>query len=81
MVFFQLREAKAIGVREALKWLKEMNIDHVHVETNCLQGSKWDPKSIYDFLIINDIKEIARDFSNLCILFAKWSANKTLPTC
>lgn len=76
---FKPGEAEAIGVREALKWIKEMKLDHVQVETNCLQvikGIQNQPMVSSFDLIINDIEEIARDFSNLCFLFSKRSANK-----
>nr|GMC79519.1 uncharacterized protein LOC109189854 [Ipomoea batatas] len=53
-------EAEAIGIREVLKWLKEINVDNVQVEFDYLQ----------------DIQEIAREFLNICFVFIKLSMNR-----
>lgn len=79
MDVFKPDEAEAIGVKEALKWLEEKHIDDVQVETDCLKvfnGVCTDFLVTSFDLIINDIREIARDFSNLSFLFVKRSANK-----
>lgn len=73
----QAKEAEAIGVREALKWIKNLNLEMVQVEMDAqlvFQSLKsQNPISSFD-LIINDINGLARGY-NLSFLFAKRSAN------
>lgn len=72
-------EAEVMGVKEALKWLKENHIDGVQIETDCMKitnNIKHQALSTYFDLLLNDVKEIAKSFSRLSFLFAKRSANK-----
>ncbi|XP_019153886.1 PREDICTED: uncharacterized protein LOC109150431 [Ipomoea nil] len=62
---FKPKEDEAIGVREALKWIKDLQYDFIQLQLY----------SSFD-LIINDVKELAKDFLNINFLFAKRSANK-----
>ncbi|XP_019196024.1 PREDICTED: uncharacterized protein LOC109189854 [Ipomoea nil] len=72
-------EAEAMAVREALKWLKAQNMDFVQLESDCIkvvnsmQGSS---TTTYFDLIMQDIRDIAREFCNLSFLFVKRSANR-----
>ncbi|XP_019200084.1 PREDICTED: uncharacterized protein LOC109193683 [Ipomoea nil] len=77
---FRPNEAEAIGIREALTWIKDSNLDNIQVESGCLllvngiiHGH--DTFSSFD-LIISDIREIASDFDNISFLFAKRSTNR-----
>ncbi|XP_019181954.1 PREDICTED: uncharacterized protein LOC109177101 [Ipomoea nil] len=76
---FRSDEAEVMGVKEALKWLKELNVDCVEVEMDApkvitgLQSCK--VFTSFD-LILDDIRKLANDFVNLSFLFAKRSANR-----
>ncbi|XP_019181959.1 PREDICTED: uncharacterized protein LOC109177106 [Ipomoea nil] len=76
---FRSDEAEVMGVKEALKWLKELNVDCVEVE---MDGPKVITRlqickvfTSFD-LILDDIRKLANDFVNLSFLFAKRSANR-----
>jgi len=66
-------------VKEALKWLKELDAKYVEVESDslkvitCIQNNllltSWD-------LLTNDIRKLARGFVNLGFVFAKRSTNR-----
>nr|GMC92116.1 uncharacterized protein LOC109155154 [Ipomoea batatas] len=75
---FQPREAEAISIREALKWIKVMNVDRVQIETDALlviQGLN-NPKLISSFdLVLEDIRKLANDFQCISFMFVKRSAN------
>lgn len=77
---YKPNEAEAIAVREALKWIKEINLDNMQLESDCLQvinGINHPNALVSSFdLIINDVRKIALSFINLSFLFAKRSANK-----
>ncbi|XP_019153892.1 PREDICTED: uncharacterized protein LOC109150437 [Ipomoea nil] len=72
-------EAEAMAVREALKWLKSQNIlNFIQLECDCIKVINSVPTSstiTYFDLIMQDIRDIARDFCNLSFLFVKRSAN------
>lgn len=75
---FQVKEAEAIGVREALSWIKQLGYSYVEVEmdaANVLQEINhpfmFSPSSI----LIHDIKEIARSIPQANFSFVKRSAN------
>ncbi|XP_019189723.1 PREDICTED: uncharacterized protein LOC109184133 isoform X1 [Ipomoea nil] len=61
-------EAEAIGIREALKWLKLQSLDRICIESDCAKVIHV-IQSIsvvsYFNLILHDIQNLARDFSNL----------------
>lgn len=68
-----------MAVREALKWMKTQGWDHVQLESDCLKviQSVQNQTSISYFdLILNDIRNIAREFCNLSFLFVKRSTNR-----
>ncbi|XP_031127768.1 uncharacterized protein LOC116029864 [Ipomoea triloba] len=73
-------EAEAIRIREALKWIKVMNVDRVQIETDALlviQGLN-NPKLISSFdLVLEDIRKLANDFQCISFMFVKRSANTT----
>nr|GMD88427.1 uncharacterized protein LOC109155154 [Ipomoea batatas] len=75
---YNAKEAEAIAVREALSWIKELNIDYVQVETDALlviQGlQKNSCVSSFD-LILEDIHKLASHFLCISFMFAKRSAN------
>nr|GMC57892.1 uncharacterized protein LOC109177101 [Ipomoea batatas] len=76
---FKPDEAEALGVKEALKWLKELNEDQVEVESDSLKVTNDIPSGsmITSFdLIVNDIRKLASDFVNLSFLFGKRSADR-----
>ncbi|XP_019199772.1 PREDICTED: uncharacterized protein LOC109193373 [Ipomoea nil] len=76
---YKPNEAEAIGVREALKWLKALQYDNIHVEIDCLQVAKniHHQHLISSFdLILHDIRELAKSFTNVSFLFAKQSLNR-----
>nr|GMD20329.1 uncharacterized protein LOC109155154 [Ipomoea batatas] len=77
---YNAKEAEALAVREALSWIKELNIDHVQVETDALlviQGlQKNSCISSFD-LILEDIHKLASHFRCISFMFAKRSANST----
>lgn len=55
-----------------------MNMDQIQVEMDALFVWDWLQNSsmISSFdLILNDIREIAKDFTSVCFMFAKRSAN------
>jgi len=72
-------EAEVMGMKEALKWLKEINCDEVQIETDCIKTvnniNNHACLSYFD-LILNDVREVAKGFSKLSYSFAKRSANK-----
>ncbi|XP_019153457.1 PREDICTED: uncharacterized protein LOC109149921 [Ipomoea nil] len=72
-------EAKAIGEREALTWIKDSHLDNIQVESDYLEhvnGIIHGHNTFSSFdLIIDDIKEIVRGFDNISFLFVKRSAN------
>ncbi|XP_031096851.1 uncharacterized protein LOC116001092 [Ipomoea triloba] len=77
---FKPDEAESIAIREALKWIKNLHLDNLHVESDCqiaINGI------LHDFilnssleLIFDDIRKIASSFTNLSFMFAKRSANR-----
>lgn len=75
---FQPKLAEAIGVREALKWLKDMQYDNIQVETDALLVIKGLNNATTDSsfdLVLEDIRLIANDFHNISFAFVKRSAN------
>ncbi|XP_031107832.1 uncharacterized protein LOC116012436 [Ipomoea triloba] len=76
---FMPNEAEAMGVKEALKWVKSMNMDNLQVESDCLQvinGINSDLTISSFDLILNDVRKLASCFTNICFLFVKRSANR-----
>lgn len=75
---YQPKEAKVIRVREALKWMKDLNKNKVQIEIYVLQVLQslqlQNLDSSFD-IIINDISRIAKDFPNLSFLIVKQSVN------
>nr|GMD12674.1 uncharacterized protein LOC109155154 [Ipomoea batatas] len=75
---YHSKEAEAIGVREALKWLKIMELDTVIIESDALlvtQGINGVcGVSSFD-LILEDIRKLAKGFSCISFVFVKRSAN------
>ncbi|XP_031112158.1 uncharacterized protein LOC116016135 [Ipomoea triloba] len=77
------KEAEAIGMREALSWLKDTCLGEVDVETDSQLVFK--AISGHDFtsafgLIICDIKELASQINDVDFCFAKRSANRAAHT-
>nr|GMD59832.1 uncharacterized protein LOC109184133 isoform X1 [Ipomoea batatas] len=74
----QSREAEVISIREALKWIKGMNIDHVQVETDVLlviqRLNNYNLISSFD-LVLEDIRKLANDFNCISFHFVKRSVN------
>lgn len=76
---FQLKEAEAMSIREALSWLKKLNLEFVKVETDVLQVYNGILVESINFVLgfmLDDIKEMARGFSHLYFNFVKRSANR-----
>lgn len=76
---YQPRLAEAIGIREALNWIKSLGVCNVQVESDAStvidsirSESDW---TAYD-LIIEDIRSLAKSFSNISFVFARRSANR-----
>lgn len=72
-------EAEVMGMKEALKWLKEINIDGVQIETYCIKtvnNMNNNSSLSYFDLLLNDVRQLAKGFSMLSFSFAKRSANK-----
>nr|GMD72664.1 uncharacterized protein LOC109162712 [Ipomoea batatas] len=72
------KAGEAIGIRETLKWVKKMGLDHIQVESDAMlviQGlSNNACISSFD-LVLDDIREKARNFSSVSFSFVKRSAN------
>lgn len=76
---YSSKEAEAISVREALSWLKYRRMDNVQLEMDALQvyqNINSSSLSTHFDLLMNDIRELAKYFSNICFMFVKRSANK-----
>uniref|UniRef100_A0A803PII9 Reverse transcriptase domain-containing protein n=1 Tax=Cannabis sativa TaxID=3483 RepID=A0A803PII9_CANSA len=77
---FQAHEVEAIGIKEALSWIKDMGWANVIVESDCLrvindlENNKF-MASPY-FHIISDCKALLADVSNVSFQFVKRFANK-----
>lgn len=74
---FSTKEAEVIVVHKALKWTKSKQLDYIRIESNVLtiiQGlQNFSMNNSFDLL--NDIRKIASDFSNICCKFVKRSTN------
>ena len=76
---FSPHEAEALGVREVLSWLRGKQLDDVIIESDSQvtinhlrQSSCISPLGS----IIDDCKNLASHFANVCFKFVKRSANK-----
>lgn len=77
--YYNAKLAEAMGIREALKWLKSIQVDHAQIETDALlvvEAVKHSTCCTSFDLILNDIRNLADDFSSLSFVFVKRSANK-----
>ncbi|XP_019191714.1 PREDICTED: uncharacterized protein LOC109186242 [Ipomoea nil] len=75
---FSPREAEATAIREALSWIKELNLNKVSVETDSLQVVNSLKSSIGEssfHVILSDIKNVLCDFSHVFLSFVKRSTN------
>ncbi|KAK9217255.1 hypothetical protein WN943_005881 [Citrus x changshan-huyou] len=76
---FGPREAEALGIREALSWLKEYQLPCVIVEMNCLQVFQTPTEGFYGpngfDLIIEDCRELSRAIGEVKFSFVRRSAN------
>ncbi|XP_019161131.1 PREDICTED: uncharacterized protein LOC109157746 [Ipomoea nil] len=73
------RMAEALGVREALSWLKEIGVQRVDVEIDAQEffhAVRGEPGESYFDLVIDDIKDIASTIVDLQFLFVKRSGNQ-----
>ena len=72
--------AEALSCREALSWLKELDIDNVLVETECLGLHLAITNSSFDAtshgVIIQDCLDLLSNFDNNNFCFARRSANQ-----
>lgn len=75
---YQPKEAEAICMRKALKWLKEMKIDYVHIESYALlviqRLTNYNLVSSFD-LVIEDTCKLANEFQSISFSFVKRSTN------
>ncbi|KAM6549548.1 hypothetical protein CsatB_021224 [Cannabis sativa] len=71
--------AEAIGVREALSWIKNRNWPRVVVETDCLTVVQALRSSVHMISlfgqIINECKQLMLELSHVSVFFVKRSAN------
>ncbi|XP_060972219.1 uncharacterized protein LOC133038174 [Cannabis sativa] len=71
--------AEAIGIREALSWIKDSRWQDVYVETDCLnvvQAIHCSTEMISLFgLVIKDCKTLLANLNNVSVSFIKRSAN------
>lgn len=75
---FKPKEAEAFAMKETLSWLKTYNFDQVHIESNAklvVQGLKSELNDSSFDMILYDINDSIRHFSQVVILFVKRSAN------
>nr|GMC64734.1 uncharacterized protein LOC109164833 [Ipomoea batatas] len=73
------KEAEALGVREALSWIKQLNYTHVEVEmdaANVLHEINHPQGFSPVKVLIHDVKEIARSVPHVIFSFVKRSANR-----
>lgn len=65
---------EAFGVREALKWLKQLGFERVQIETDCNQvinALHSDQLISYFDVLTNDVKVLVREFFNLRFIFVR----------
>ena len=76
---FSPREAKAIGVREALSWLKDHNFNNIIIEMDAKQvfdSIKGPSGSSAFHAIIDDCKTLINEISCVKISFIRRSVNQ-----
>nr|GME05468.1 uncharacterized protein LOC109186242 [Ipomoea batatas] len=76
---FTPREAEAVAVREALSWIKTLNFDKVHVETDSLtvvQSLNQECGESSFHLVVKDIKNLLSCFAHVFLSFVKRSVNR-----
>lgn len=68
--------AEAVGIKEALKWVKSLGFDYIHVEVDALEivkdvhassSSSFSKTSI----ILDDIRETFREFTHVIFSFTR----------
>lgn len=77
-VSYQEKEAEAIGIKEALKWIKDKGFDRIQVEMDALlvlQGIQTESLITSFDLIVNNVRELAKHFNSVSFMFVKRSAN------
>lgn len=70
--------AEALAIRSSITWLKSRRCDAVQIETDALlvfQGLHSDSLASSFDLVLEDVRKIAKDFSNISFQFVKRSAN------
>lgn len=67
--------AEAIGIREALSWVKQKQMNEVEIETDCLQVAQAIRSSVSSFSYLGRVVEVCRkvlaSLKRLNILFSK----------
>ncbi|XP_031121078.1 uncharacterized protein LOC116024322 [Ipomoea triloba] len=77
---FNPPKPEVMGIRKALKWIRDLGIDNLQLESDCQQAilgifHSYDSVSYFDILL-DDVRYIASSFVNLSFLFAKRSTNR-----
>ncbi|CAH9142860.1 unnamed protein product [Cuscuta epithymum] len=77
------KEAEILGVREALSWLKENRWDCVDIESDASQvvSAIYNGGGVAQFgLIVEDVRDLMKDFNSISIAFIRRSANRVAHT-
>lgn len=82
---YKPKVAKVLAACEALSWTKNLRCNLMHVEVDVLQivkdfhNSSSSPYSISS-MILNDVKEISKDYTHVFFSFARRSTNRVVHT-
>ncbi|XP_031116510.1 uncharacterized protein LOC116020169 [Ipomoea triloba] len=77
--FFSVKEAEAVSIREALSWIKEMDIGDVDIKTDSqlvFYALSSEPFNNSFGFLIDDVKEAASQIHDVVFCFVRRSANR-----